>query len=99
MKYKLIILIFVLASCSSVNLNKAAIDPYSSSCFALIYNDKDFEKYDWGSMKRMVENNEYDCLLDWVRTETGSNDNHFLGAKIYEDNRRMTNGHVFQTVV
>ena len=43
MKYKLIILIFVLASCSSVNLNKASIDPYSSSGFALIYNDKDFE--------------------------------------------------------
>ena len=54
-------------------------------------HQEDFEKYDWGSMKRMVENNEYDCLLDWVRTETGSNDNHFLGAKIYEDNRRMTN--------
>ena len=43
MRFSIIFFIFILTSCSSGTLQKNKIDPYTSSGFALIYNEKDYE--------------------------------------------------------
>ena len=42
MKFNIIFLIFFLASCSNATLKKNKIDPYTSTGFALIYNQNDY---------------------------------------------------------
>ena len=44
MRFSIAFFIFILASCSSGTLQKSKIDPYTSSGFALIYNEKDYDK-------------------------------------------------------
>tara|TARA_Y100001970_G_scaffold288736_1_gene416854 strand:+ start:1080 stop:1808 length:729 start_codon:yes stop_codon:yes gene_type:complete len=44
MRFSIIFTIFILASCSSGSSQKNTIDPYSSSGFALIYSDEDYNK-------------------------------------------------------
>jgi len=44
MKFSLFFFILLLTSCSGGTLNKSTIDPYSSSGFALIYNEEDYKE-------------------------------------------------------
>jgi len=44
MRFSIIFFILILASCSNGTLQKSTIDPYSSSGFALIYNEEDYNK-------------------------------------------------------
>ena len=44
MRFSIAFFIFILASCSSGTLQKSTIDPYSSSGFALIYNEEDYNE-------------------------------------------------------
>ena len=44
MKFNIVFFILILASCSNGTLQKSTIDPYSSSGFALIYNEEDYDQ-------------------------------------------------------
>tara|TARA_B100000029_G_scaffold199882_1_gene198285 strand:- start:5849 stop:6577 length:729 start_codon:yes stop_codon:yes gene_type:complete len=43
MRFSVIFFIFILASCSNGTVQKGAVDPYTSSGFALIYNENDYK--------------------------------------------------------
>ncbi len=53
MKYSFIILIFLVASCSTGKIDKSLIEPYSSTGFALIYQEDDFDN---GLISRKLNN-------------------------------------------
>ncbi len=44
MKFNIVFFILILASCSNGTLQKSTIDPYTSSGFALIYNEEDYNQ-------------------------------------------------------
>ncbi len=44
MRFSIAFFILILASCSNGTLQKSTIDPYSSSGFALIYNEEDYNE-------------------------------------------------------
>lgn len=44
MRFSIVFFILILASCSNGTLQKSTIDPYSSSGFALIYNEEDYDQ-------------------------------------------------------
>ena len=43
MRFSAFFLIFILASCSAGTLQKSSIEPYASTGFALIYDERDYQ--------------------------------------------------------
>ena len=44
MRFNIVFFILILASCSNGTLQKGTIDPYTSTGFALIYNEEDYNQ-------------------------------------------------------
>ena len=64
MRFSTIFFILILSACSNGTLQKGSIDPYSSSGFALIYNEED---YNQKIISSKLSNNELEIAHKFIK--------------------------------
>ena len=56
MRFSAFFLIFILASCSTGTLQKSSIEPYTSTGFALVYDERDYQDKIISGTKKQSKN-------------------------------------------